>query len=473
MKTSNKFSRRFVLRGLGTAAVALPVLEGLAPKGASAGGASTPPYAIFLRQANGVASAQNTDVGSEPERFWPSATGAISAATLEGRAVDELSDFADQLLIVGNVNKEYYDYGDGHARGAIQALTARPPDVAGAGGSSEAGGESIDHRIGAELNPDGRESMFLYAGSGNGWLGGPCISHRGAANRRAPHHNPVNAYMQMMGIDSDQFATLIARQRSINDLVKSEMDTLLGRPELSGQDRQRLELHQQSIRDLENGLQCNLTKDQEAQLDGLAAGFESNNGDEVLAATRAHMDIAALAVACGYTRSVAIQVGNGNDGNTRYSNLDSGQEMENYHFISHRRQSHGSDGAVIANSDLLHHYVDRHFAMTFRHLVSRLSEYVMPDGQTLLQAGFSCWYNDNSNGPGHSTRNVPHVIAGSAGGFLRQGQYLQLEGGDVTNHARFLNTLGSAAGLRDGGGDLISDFGDPGQDRTPLPELMA
>ncbi len=465
-----KISRRFMLRGLGGATVALPLLESLAPRGASAGGATTPPYSIFLRQANGVAAVQNTDVGSEPERFWPTTTGALTPETLQGRALEELVDFRDNLLVVGTVNKEFYDYGDGHANGAIQALTARPANVAGAGGDSEASGESLDHRIGAELNPDGRESLYLYAGGGGGWLGGACISHRGADNRRGHLHNPANAYMQMMGIDSDQFATLIARQRSINDLVKDEMDGLLGRPELSTQDRQRLELHQQSIRDLENGLQCNLSEDQQAEFDGAAAGFESTNGDAVLAATRAHMDVAALAVACGYTRSVAIQVGDGNDGRTRYRNLDSGQEMENYHFISHRRQSHGSDGAIIPGSDLLHHFVDRQFAMTFRHLLQRLSEYVMPDGQTLLDAGFSCWFNDNGNGPGHSPRNVPHIIAGSAGGFLRQGQYVQLE--DVTNHARVLNTLGSAAGLRDGNGELISDFGDPAQDRTPIGALM-
>ena len=471
MNRNRKVSRRFVLRGLGAATVALPVLESLAPKGASAGGAATPPYAIFFRQANGVASAQNTKVGSEPERFWPTSTGALTPDTMQGRALDELTDYRDRMLVVGNVNKEWYDYGDGHANGAIQALTARPANNPGAGGGSEGSGESLDHRIGAELNPDGRESMFLYAGATGGWLGGPCISYRGPANRRAPLHNPINAYMQMMGIDSDQFATLIARQRSINDLVKSEMDTLLGRPELSNQDRQRLELHQQSIRDLENGLTCNLTKDQEAAMEGLAAGYESTNGDEVLDAARAHMDIAALAVACGYTRSVAIQVADGNDGRTRYRNLDSGAEMENFHFISHRRLSHGSDGAIISDSDLLHHFVDRQFAQTFRHLLDRLSEYVMPDGQTLLEAGFSCWMNDLGNGPGHSARNVPHVIAGSAGGFLRQGEYLQLE--DVTNHARFLNTLGSAAGLRDGNGDLISDFGDPAQDRNPLNELLA
>ncbi len=467
-----KISRRFVLRGLGGATLALPMLESLAPRGASAGGDVTPPYAIFFRQANGVGAAQNTKVGNEPERFWPRNFGALTPENMADRAVDELSEFADRLLVVGNVRKEYYDYGDGHANGVFQALTARGPNVAGAGGGSEASGESLDHRIGAELNPDGRESLYLYAGRNSGWLGGACLSHRGAANRRGALHNPITAYEQMMGIDSDQFGTLIARQRSINDLVKNEMDGLLARPELSASDRQRLELHQQSIRDLENGLECNLSDDQAAALEGLAAGYESTDGDEVLAATRAHMDVAALAVACGYTRSVAIQVGSGNDGDTRYRNLDTNDLMENYHFVSHRRQSHGADGTIIPNSDLLHHFVDRQFGATFNHLLQRLSEYIMPDGQSLLDAGISVWLNDNGNGPGHSSTNVPHVIAGSAGGLLRQGQYVELPGSN-TNHARLLNTLGSAAGLRNDNGGFISDFGDPGQDRSHLPELLA
>ncbi len=466
-----KISRRFVLRGLGGATLALPLLESLAPRGAKAGGQATPPYAIFLRQANGVAAAQNTDVGAEPERFWPQSVGALTAANLEGRALEELSDFADRMLVVGNVNKEYYDYGDGHANGVFQALTGRGPNVDGAGGASEASGESLDHRIGAELNPEGRESLYLYAGQNSGWLGGACLSHRGAASRRGPLHNPVTAYQQMMGLDGDQFATLIARQRSINDLVKDEMDGLLARPELSEQDRQRLEIHQQSVRDLENGLQCNLAADAEALLDGEAAGHESTEGDQVLAATRAHMRVAALAVACGYSRSVAIQVGDGNDGSTRYRNLETGEQMENYHFLSHRRQSHGNDGAIIPNSDLLHHYVDRQFAQTFRFLLEQLEAVIMPDGQSLLDAGLSCWFNDNGNGPGHASTNVPHIIAGSAGGFLRQGQYIDLGGG--TNHARVLNTLGSAAGLRDASGELISDFGDPNQERTPLDAMLA
>jgi hypothetical protein len=43
-----------LLRGLGGAAIALPFLETFAPKKAKAGEGDAPPYAIFVRQGNGV-----------------------------------------------------------------------------------------------------------------------------------------------------------------------------------------------------------------------------------------------------------------------------------------------------------------------------------------------------------------------------------------------------------------------------------
>src|SRR5690606_1133439 len=158
-----KVSRRTVLKGLGGAALALPVLESLSSTGARAADASTS-FAVFFRQASGVACRQDTEVGEEPERFWPTELGPLTEATMAGRAVDELSAYAPRLLIVKNVNMMDFNYGDGHARGALQGLTARGPTVEEAGGDSEAAGESIDHRIGRELNPDGRDSLFLYAG---------------------------------------------------------------------------------------------------------------------------------------------------------------------------------------------------------------------------------------------------------------------------------------------------------------------
>jgi hypothetical protein len=183
------------------------------------------------------------------------------------------------------------------------------------------------------------------------------------------------------------------------------------------------------------------------------------------------MKIAALAVACGFTRSVAIQVGNGNDGNTRYRNLESNQLMENYHYLSHRRLSHDSSGTVIADSDLLHHWVDRNFARTFKYLLDELDQYQLPNGQNLLDAGVSVWFNDNGNGPGHSAKNVPYIVVGSAGGYLRQGMYIRPAGDPNLN--RFLNTLGTAVGVRNASGGPLDDFGDPSLPGGLLDELLA
>jgi hypothetical protein len=467
-----KISRRIVLKGVGGAVLALPFLEGLAPRGARAGMESNK-FAIFFRQANGVAQAQgNDEIGDEPDRFWPTAGGALSPATMEGRAVDELSDHAGQLLMLRNVNYEGYDYGDGHANGCMQALTARGPVVSGAGGDSEASGESIDHRIGAELNQGGRDSLFLFAGQGGGWLNGGSISYRGPNNRRSAIYDPWSAYETVSGGDTGMSDAarmqLVERQRSVNDLVGAQLTSLLSRPQLSTEDRRRLDLHLSSIRDLEVALTCRASEDLERMIEGMAPGYDSNDGDDTLRTARLHMEVAALAVACGYTTSVAIQVGVGNDGHTRYHHPESGEPMENYHYISHRRSSHDSSGTVIAGSDLLHHYVDRQFAQTFKHLLDRLSAYAMPDGNNLLHHGVAIWYNDNSNGPPHSVQGVPWILGGSCNGYFKQGEVVELGGRDV-NLRRLLHTIATGVGVT----SSLDDFGDPSLPGGLLPELMA
>lgn len=470
-----RWSRRRVLKGVGGAVLGLPWLEGLDAREAQAQTKATAPYAIFFRQANGVAAEQSTgEIGAEPERFWPRETGALTTESLSGRALAQLSGYASRLLVVGNANMENFPYGDGHARGALQLLTAQGPTRDHQGGNSEAAGESLDHRIGRELNGNGNESLFLYAGAPYGWLGGPCISYRAAGNRRSALVDPASAYRALTGApvgggkEVEQQRSL--RQTSINDRVRTELRALLARPQLSSSDRERLDLHLTSVRDVEVSLSCRLAENEAAALAGVAQS--ATNGDIVLANARLHMDIAALAVACGFTRSVAIQVGTGNDGETRYRDVDSGQLMEgNFHFISHRRVSHATSGEIIPNSDLLHHKVDVQFAQAFRHLLEKLDEYELPEG-SLLDAGMAVWMNDLGNGPAHSSRGCPCVIAGSAGGFLRQGQYVRLQSGAV-NHARVLNTLGTAAGLRSPGGGPIEDFGSAQLDRRVLSELLA
>jgi hypothetical protein len=351
--------------------------------------------------------------------------------------------------------------------------------VANSGGNAEAAGESIDHRIGRELNPQGRDSLFFYAGARGGWLGGPCVSYRSSGVRRSAIHDPWAGYLQVVGnnrggVSPEAQLRLRARQQSVNDLVREQLTALRGSPRLSANDRRRLDLHLTSVREVELTLACGATGDEERRIQGLAPGFASTNGDEVLSAAQAHLSVAALAVACGYTRSVVVQVGPGNDGSTRYRNLTTGQLMENYHYISHRRASHDSSGAVIAGSDALHAMVDRQFARTFKTLLDRLASVPLPSGRTLLDAGVAAWYNDNAEGPPHGVRNVPWILAGSAGGVLRQGLTVELPGGrQAHTHARLLNTLGAAVGLRKPDGSPIDDFGDPGSPRGQLAELLA
>ena len=434
----------------------------------------------------GVAAAQDTrELGSEPERFWPREIGALTQESVEGRALDELSAHLDRLLVVNNVHISPYEYGDGHANGALQGLTARGPVEPDLGGDSEADGESVDHRIGRELNPGGRDSMFLYAGANNGWLGGACISYRGSANRRAALNDPWDAYQSMIGgtsgLEQEAIDRLVARNESVNDLVRGQLESFLKRTDLSARDRERLDLHLSSVRDLETKLSCYLTRDQEMALQGLGSIHSSTDGDEVLVSARAHLDVAALAVACGFTRSVALQVGNGNDGLTRYRSLEDGSPMENYHYVSHRRLSHGIDGDVIANSDVLHAMVDRQFARLFAHLLDRLNEYDLGGGATLLDQGVAVWYNDLGNGPAHGPNACPYILAGSCGGYFKQGQHIDLTENDPKRsvwdqprtHARVLNAIATAVGCRSEGKDICDDVGDPEVDRSPHPALRA
>lgn len=473
-----KLGRRRFLRGVGGAVLGLPWLESLDGRLARAQENPVPPFAIFFRQADGVAAAQNTgEIGSEPERFWPHSEGALTTATLEGRALSELAGYASRLLVVGNVNMYNFPYGDGHARGALQVLTAQGPVIANMGGNSEANGESIDHRIGRELNGNGNDSLFLHAGSVGGWLGGPCISYRGPGERRSALVDPASAYQVLTGgqpgVPAEELLRQRTRQQSINDHVRGELQALLARPELSSGDRARIDLHLSSVRDVEISLSCRLAESVEQQLEG--AVLNNLDGDIVLANTRLHMDIAALAVACGHTRAVTIQVGNGNDGSTRYRDPDTGELMEgNFHYISHRRLSHDASGTIIPGADLLHHKIDRQFAQTFRYLLDKLDEYQFPQG-SLLDAGMAIWLNDLGNGPAHSNKNCPFIIAGSAGGFLKQGQFIKLSGGnkEAVNHARLLNTIGTAAGLRKANGDPIDDFGAATLERSVVTELLA
>ncbi|MFO7565302.1 MAG: DUF1552 domain-containing protein [Enhygromyxa sp.] len=459
--------RRRFLFGVGGAALGLPFLESLAPRKAGARGLEPARFAVFVRQANGVAQAG----GGEPEQFWPTAPGALdpaSLAAMSDRATSELAAYGDKLLMIKGLRFAFPGNGCGHSGGGNQCLTAARVSDDPAGNLSLAMGESIDNRIAAELNSDGSEPLTLYAGKMSGYID-EVLSYRGPKDLRAADPNPWSVYTKMVGLNAldEALAEQIrARRISVNDLVREQMQSLMGSSALSSSDRQRLETHFDAIRDLEIELSCELPGEAEvAEYMAADASFSANDNMETI--VRLQMNLIALAFACDYTRAATLQIGDGNDGTEWW--ID-GAKQPNFHMISHRIYSHGSEGDPIPDAVNKHHQIDRIHARLFRHLLDRLSIYGTESG-TLLDDCAAVWTNDLGHGVSHTYNNVPFVIAGSCGGFLQTGQYVELPA--LTTHNKLFNTLLNAVGVRKAGGEWVDDFGDPELEKGWIPEIVA
>jgi hypothetical protein len=457
------------LRGVAGAVVALPLLESFGTKKARGAPAAAFNFAIFMRQANGVAQKS----GSEPERFWPQALGPLTKASLAAdlaadRTLGMLSDFADKLIIVRGLKYNFSTSGCGHADGGLQCLTAAKPDGAFEN-KAFAMGESIDNRIVRALEPTGSEPLNLYAGAKDGYLD-DVLSYRGPKDRRAAEQNPFNAYKRLFGVPgmTDQQAQLAAQRLSVNDLVRTQMKALMARPELSMADKDRLQLHFDSIRDMEVKMACQLAParyGEIAAIDPKTVG----SGDQIENIAKMHMDIIALAASCGRTHAATLQIGNGND-QTQY--VIDGVKQERYHHISHRVNSDGASGDPIPDAVIKHHKIDMKFAGLYQYLVNKLLSYPTPTG-TLLDDGVAIWFNDLADGPPHGSNNVPWVCAGSSGGFLKTGQYIDAGSGKLVTNNKILNTIGAAVGVKNAAGGPLDDFGDPSLEKGLISQMLA
>lgn len=457
--------RRRFLVGLGGACVALPLLESLhLPSGARAGGGRER-FALFVRAGNGVQQAWST----EPDRFWPRTPGAITASSLSGadadRATSELSAYASRLLLLRGVQRPFGTPACGHSESLVQCLTAAQ-NTGGPANDPLALGMSADFRIAAQLHPPGRDPLVLMAGPRSAYIA-EGLSWREPMVRASAERSPLSQYMRMMGLSGapPEIKRLVTERRaSVNDLVRDELDVLLGSSVLSSWDRRRLEQHRAAIFDAEVGMRsCGM-------MDGsweasVPSNVESNDvRPEVV---RRHMDVMALAVSCGYVRAGTLQIGEGND-QTMYS--IAGTRLPRFHWISHRIESDGAEGTPIPDADLLHHQVDRLQLQMFAYLLERLDRISSPFGGTVLDDGVAVWLNDLGNGPPHGGNNVPWLLAGSCGGSLAPGRFVDLGGVGIN---RVLNTILTAVGCTHADGSPIDDFGDAGLTRGVLTDLLA
>jgi hypothetical protein len=477
-----RVGRRLFVRGAAGVLVGLPILETFQPRRASAQDLQHR-YALFVRQGNGVQQGDvgggnggGGDYGSEPDRFWPTKLGPLTTAAMQAdgdQAVNVLAAHAEKLLIVRGLRYQDLgvDAGCGHSGGGLLCLTAAKAN----GHEIEkalAMGESIDNRIVRELQQPGDEPLTLRAGVRSSYLD-DVLSYRGPTDRRTAQQNPYNAYTALFGMAEATPAgdeALAARRKSVNDYIRKELAVLLQNQKLSKDDRYRLEHHQQAIRDLETTLSCKLSPELLAVMSE-TGNDEATRDDRALDVAQMQMQTMALAVACGSTRAATLQIGNGND-QTQYT--INGKKYERFHHISHRINGDGGEGSAIENADVKHHEVDKMFGQLFAYLIEQLSSYTTPTG-TLLDEGASIWLSDVATGD-HSGNNLPYVVAGSAGGYLRTGAYVDAAAGSGDNyltHNRFLNTIGAAVGCKNQSGAPLDDFGDASLPRGLVEAMLA
>jgi hypothetical protein len=487
MSRVTKLRRRRFLQGFGGTMVGLPFLEALAPKKADAQAATVKRFGVFFA-CNGV----NMD------KWFPTTpAGALTAASLMGTANEPLIPYVSKLLIPRGIHMTPRGFdrdgggGDDHGKGMAHKLTAQFADEE----DWLALGPSVDHVIAATVNPAGRAPLNLMAGRRSGYKGLDYISYTGAGQAVAAINNPWNAYADFMNLNSgDPGATAAAmrvaqRRQSVLDLVSDQMDDLKRGP-LSADDKAKLDAHFTAIREIEmtmgsTGLSCLDTAVQmrASAYDGMPARtLEMESNYPTVAELQ--VDIMALALACDFTRVATLQFDRGAAGPTfRWDGI--------MHEYNHHKLSHGKvrddcfgdsteDGcADVAGYEDMLFDIDRWHQTKLARLLSRLESYVEADGKTVLDNSVILYSNELSDGKGHSYLDLPYLLAGSCGGYFKQGMYLMLGNPDnpsedrVAPHNKLLNTMVNAMGIQSDWFGVAEGMGGTSMQRGVYDVLLA
>lgn len=440
------FGRRWFLRGALGATVGLPFLESLAPQRALARDARPPKRFLCFFNCNGV----------NMNRFFPSAFGALTPESFSGTALEPLAAFAPRCLIPRGIHAVPRGYnldggaGDDHAKGMGHKLTAQfladTPD-------EYALGISVDQAIARGINPEGRQALTLRVGRKKpGVLGH--ISYTGPEQPVTGENNPWLAYQDFMGLGSEAGENAIPdaealRRRSVLDLVNREFDDLRG-ADLSRADRQKIEAHFDSIRDVELSLAgsvgCNLGSATEADLRALET-VNVDSDSEFARLTRLQIDVIALSLACDYTRSATLQIGNGAGG--PIFTWDGMQHQYNHHKLSHGT-TRDDGGAQVAGYEQMLFDIDVWHMKQLNYLLTRLDAYQEGDGSSVLDNTVVVYANELSNGKAHDFKDLPWLIFGGAG-YFKLAEYVQLTpypaAGSEAPHNKLLTMFMNAVGI--------------------------
>lgn len=401
--------RRAFLKGAGVC-VALPWLESVGGREARAQGRGQKARRLVAFFAPN---------GLQPDRWWPSTTGA------DFELPSVLGAFAEQrrqlLLVRGLENAAADDGEDGdHLRGTGTFLTCtRLPK----GDVPLANGPSLEQVAVRALAP-GTRFPSLQLGLEQKGGSGLCDANYACAYDRHISWNDANTPLPKM-IDprlvferlfagSDQRRNAVelgrrrAQKRSVLDAVREQAQALAHRT--SQRDRRKIDEYLTGLRALE------LLVESEGVAGQCAVGPPAaNNGRDVEKTMKAMNELMAAALTCDLTRFITFMIGDSTS--TRGHGFLGVPEA--HHELSH----HGDDPKKLAKLDAIVTWEVAQMA----ELVTRLSHVEEEEG-SVLDHTVLLLSTDVVDGDRHDHHDLPVIMAGGGGGALATGQHVRYGG---------------------------------------------
>lgn len=446
--TGKGLSRRTFLRGLGGTALALPFLDSMIGVGrkAYAQGAAFPKRCVIWYTPNGTI----------PKNFWPERNqpGSETDFTLS-QILEPLEPHKQDLLIVDGLelsaSRDPAGHGDAHQSGTGTCLTGVPlpaGDFTGDAGLSAgwAGAISIDQHI---ANQIGSETMFRSLEYGVMVQGSDVlsrISYRGPSQPLPPENSPYTMYQRLFGdpsVSPEEVMRRGARREVVLDSVNGEYQKL--RAQLGGDDRYKLENHIEAIQ----SIQDRLAKSQVA-FDGeickrysQGAPIDVERVPNMPEVVRLQLDLMAMAFACDITRVASLMWTQSTAGHV-YGFINDDPEYdwvtteirEGHHSLAHKGDQ---DLKKIEQNTAINRWQFQQLA----YFIQKLKEIPEGDGTVFDNTVIFCT-DEQAQGNTHDRRNMPYVLAGSAGGYFNTGRYVSGPDGGAHNHllVSLMNSMG-------------------------------
>tara|TARA_Y100001968_G_scaffold333115_1_gene394216 strand:- start:5230 stop:6465 length:1236 start_codon:yes stop_codon:yes gene_type:complete len=343
--------------------------------------------------------------GTLPHRWTPVGEGLGDEWQLSDQ-LQPLASIKEHLTVVSGLEVRVPNVIP-HFSGAAGFMCGVAP--LGEEGDNTVAGPTIDQIIAAEL---GGETLYRSLEIGGRPGGGGGISYTGPHSVNPAERSPFAFFERLFGVgftppgEEAVVDPSLALRRSVLDAVSSRMSALKQR--VSQQDRQRLQQHEDGIRDLE--LRLARMQANPISLASCARPDQPDDdgsfGDDVLLRHQALCDLLAMALACDQTR-VFTDVLTKPVSNYLFPGMESG-----HHRLTHDEP----DPQPQVHECVL-------FCMQqYRYLVEALQ--AIPEGEgTLLDHCIVLGTSGVSLGRTHALDEFPILYAGSGGGVLKTGMH--------------------------------------------------